>query len=280
MRSHDRKGRTKESTASPAQKIDQGGMKGVVVLPKAVLRSPAFRSLSGTAVKVLIVIQARWNGYNNGEIPFSTRELHVACGTRDNTSQANAVHQLVECGLLRITKDANFATKGQAREFALTYIATGDAQQPVPASREYLEWLPTPRERTESIARKTSAKSKQLVRKTNARSETSALETSSVAQTAAAGPSKGTARETNALLYNHHSPPSTSSGHDPEWLQSAAKHMLRDARRGAKTKLADAIGASQVQLSRMLNQGTPLPVDAANKLGTILNSGTRRREFR
>ena len=66
-------------------------------------RSPAFRMLSGTALKVFIELRTRFNGGNNGELSLSLDEAARLLGIGKGTAQ-RAFAELEEKGFLRMTR--------------------------------------------------------------------------------------------------------------------------------------------------------------------------------
>lgn len=269
----DQQGRTR---GNDTQRIDTAGGKGVVVIPQGVITSPAFVDLSPLAVKVLVAIQSHWNGYNNGRLHLSTRRLHEVCGTVDNKSQARAVRELVDHGFIEITSGSDFNCKRLAREFRLTYIAGEVGRQSTPPTSEFRNWRPA--ERAETIEGVSRAGNKPIALVSHAGNETSARVSHAIETTAPREAERSTARVSHALIYTNHSR-SSGARHDPEWMRESAAKMLATAQRGAKARLAEAIHATPVQLSRLLNHGTPLPAAASDRLALILNNGSERRRF-
>ena len=64
--------------------------KPFIGLPAAVVYSPAYTALSLPARAVLTEILGRFNGYNNGEIAISSRELCARLGTSNARKISNA----------------------------------------------------------------------------------------------------------------------------------------------------------------------------------------------
>jgi len=65
--------------------------------------APAFRSLSGAALKVFLEVRARFNGGNNGELSLSLDEAARLLGIGKGTAQ-RAFAELQEKGFLRMTR--------------------------------------------------------------------------------------------------------------------------------------------------------------------------------
>lgn len=129
-------GRKKRQQAD--HKADLRGGKWAA-LPVAVLTSRAYVSLPAFERALLFEFVLRFNGYNNGKISFSHREIAERMGTKNYKRIARAVACLIETGLLAIATDSVWKER-RAREYRLSFISSGPANGPVPASNEYLEW--------------------------------------------------------------------------------------------------------------------------------------------
>lgn len=81
-------------------------------------RSPAWRSLSGAAVKVFLEIRCRFNGGNNGALTLSLDEAARLLGLGKATV-ARAMEELQEKGFIVKTKQG-FWYGRQASEWAVT----------------------------------------------------------------------------------------------------------------------------------------------------------------
>lgn len=78
-----------------------------LALPKAVIGSPKFQSLSGNAVKLLLQIGEQYNGNNNGDLQASFKMLK-AKGWNSSATFAKALNELVENGFLVRTRQGAF----------------------------------------------------------------------------------------------------------------------------------------------------------------------------
>src|SRR5262245_48044988 len=81
-----------------------------VRLEKWVLDTPAYKTLSGGALKVLIAIWHRHNGNNNGQIPFSVREAEAAVPCAQNTAR-KFFAELQAKGWIRLRRASAFSVK-------------------------------------------------------------------------------------------------------------------------------------------------------------------------
>lgn len=111
--------------------------KGFVGLPVAVVYSDAFARLSLCARAVLVEILARFNGYNNGHIAVSQRELAARLNTSNFRKISDATAELMQCGFIDIETEGKWKQR-HAREYRLTFITTGSAPPYKSATNEYL----------------------------------------------------------------------------------------------------------------------------------------------
>lgn len=121
------------------QKVDHGGKFSAT--PHKLIDSVAWRELSGRATKVLMLLQSRHNGFNNGRIAFSIHDLGSALGNQNHKANSRAVAELIELGFIECMSDAD-RRHSKAREYRITYISAGDKKGDSPATNEYLEWRP------------------------------------------------------------------------------------------------------------------------------------------
>jgi DNA-binding transcriptional regulator YhcF (GntR family) len=98
-------------------------------------RTEAWRQLSGIAAKAWFTINLMYNGFNNGAIGVSSRELGKRIGVH-HSAAARAIRELENAGFLRCAKASSFSQKRQAAEYRLTHIA--DSVTGVAATKEYL----------------------------------------------------------------------------------------------------------------------------------------------
>lgn len=127
-------GRRKGAAADCRADTRGGSWAGI---PKCLIDSLAYRSLSVHARSVLIELVARMNGYNNGKIAVSQRELVDAIGCSPNRIVI-AITDLMEHGILDVAVEGTWKTR-QARQYRLTFVTTKGA----PATNDYLRWTPS-----------------------------------------------------------------------------------------------------------------------------------------
>jgi hypothetical protein len=89
-----------------------------IPLSYAQLKSPAWRSLSGAAVKLCLELHTRYNGGNNGSLTLSYAEASEILGMGKATVQ-RAYTELVEHGFLALMKEGNWYHR-RAHEWRLT----------------------------------------------------------------------------------------------------------------------------------------------------------------
>ena len=105
-------------------------------LPAAVAYSQAYTRLSMAARAVLTEILGRFNGYNNGMIGISSRELCARLNTTNGRRISDATRELFEAGLIDIAVEGKWKAR-QARLFRVTFISSGKAPPFKPATNDY-----------------------------------------------------------------------------------------------------------------------------------------------
>lgn len=113
------------------------------MLTFSMARSPAFRSLSGAAVKVLVELRCRFDGENNGRLHLSYSEAAKLLGLGKATIH-RAFDELQVKGFLRLTRrGARFCRL--ASEWLCTDIPAAKGE---PAENDWRRWQPPPKIRT------------------------------------------------------------------------------------------------------------------------------------
>lgn len=110
-------------------------------IPVCVINSPSYRDLGLWARAILVEITARMNGYNNGKIAMSQREISDALGNSNMRKIGRAVAELIEHGFLDVSAEGIWKQR-QAREYRLTFINTMQGHFTKPATNDYLKWQP------------------------------------------------------------------------------------------------------------------------------------------
>jgi hypothetical protein len=74
------------------------------------LKSPAWRSLTGNAAKLYVELAMRYNGSNNGRIPYSVREAAKALNVSFQTAM-RSLQLLQNRGFIVCTRRGAFSLK-------------------------------------------------------------------------------------------------------------------------------------------------------------------------
>jgi hypothetical protein len=81
------------------------------------------------------------NGYNNGEIGLSQRQMGERIGTSNYRRIGPAIAELMEHGLIDVTAEGKWKQR-LARQYRLTFVNTGKPGHYKPATNEYRNWAP------------------------------------------------------------------------------------------------------------------------------------------
>lgn len=115
------------------QNIESGGY---ILFPVALLKHEAVAKLSDRAFRALILIQSRFNGFNNGRIQVSARWLGEQMATQNFASLADAICELEHHGLIKVTFNPALGQR-EARKFRLTYASYGQLNNVLAATNEW-----------------------------------------------------------------------------------------------------------------------------------------------
>ena len=110
------------------------------ILPFALIKSPAWRSLSGAAIKVWCELSARFNGGNNGKLHLSMKEAADALAMGKATVQ-RAFKELEEKGFIRLATQGNWYGR-RAHEWRLTTKPMQTVKGKVAATNDWRDWRP------------------------------------------------------------------------------------------------------------------------------------------
>ncbi|GLQ25782.1 helix-turn-helix domain-containing protein [Sulfitobacter pacificus] len=111
-----------------------------VPLPYAQLKSPAWRSLSGAAVKVWLELHTRYNGSNNGKLHLSMSEAAEILGLGKATIK-RAFDELEAKGFLALEVPGNWYSR-RAHDWRLTSKPTEGPSGKVTATFDWKGWRP------------------------------------------------------------------------------------------------------------------------------------------
>lgn len=112
-------------------------------LPYALLKSEAWRSLSGAAAKVFLELNTRFNGSNNGTVRLSMNEATEALGIGKATVQ-RAFVELQDKGFVALAREGNWYHR-QAHEWRLTTKSVQTTEGTKSQTDDWKRW----REKTE-----------------------------------------------------------------------------------------------------------------------------------
>ena len=112
-----------------------------LAIPYSMAHSPAFRSLSGPALKVWIELRTQFNGHNNGQVSLSFQRAADLLGMSKSTV-GRAFKALEEKGFAKLRKRGQWYGR-LASEYTLTDVPYCGH----PASRDWQKW------RTESVTK-------------------------------------------------------------------------------------------------------------------------------
>ncbi len=109
-------------------------------LPYAQLKSDAWRSLSGSAVRLWLELHTRYNGGNNGALMLSYAEAGEILGMGKATVQ-RAYAELVDRGFLVLEREGNWYHR-RAHEWRLTTKPMQNAKGKVMATQDWRSYRP------------------------------------------------------------------------------------------------------------------------------------------
>lgn len=106
---------------------------GFFKLPHAVMDSPSYRSLSGSAVKLLNDLGRQYRGHNNGDLSAAWKVLRMR-GWKSRDTITRALAELLELGLIEKTRQGGLHL---CSLYALTWQAIDECggKLDVPATR-------------------------------------------------------------------------------------------------------------------------------------------------
>lgn len=108
------------------------------MLTFAMARSPAFRTLSGPALKVLVELRCHFDGANNGNLFLSYQDAATRLAL-SKSSVARAFGDLIERGFIRRTREGQWYGR-LAHTWAVTDLPVKDGQPP---PNDWRHWQPS-----------------------------------------------------------------------------------------------------------------------------------------
>lgn len=118
---------------------DNGGERAYLLLPHVLLKSEAYRTASFRARAALLAIAQRFNGYNNGRICISAKEMAEALNCWNYASNSVAIGELVARGIVVIERVPPRGSR-LSTEYRLTFVSSGPEGKVRPATNEYRHW--------------------------------------------------------------------------------------------------------------------------------------------
>ena len=116
------------------------------MLPRFMLKSPAWLSLSAPARAIYVEMECRHFGTNNGDIGLSVREASKLCRIAKDTA-AKAIQELQEKGFIRCRRKGAFHCKVRhASEWELT-AQSFDTDNP---TKDFMRWQPYEKKKSRS----------------------------------------------------------------------------------------------------------------------------------
>ncbi|QJF51979.1 helix-turn-helix domain-containing protein [Roseobacter ponti] len=109
-----------------------------IPLPYAILKSEAWRSLSGAAIKVFFELHTRYNGGNNGKVRLSMNEAASALGIGKATAQ-RAFLELQDKGMIVLMTPGNWYHR-RAHEWRLTHKPMQTIKGKESATNDWKKW--------------------------------------------------------------------------------------------------------------------------------------------
>lgn len=117
-----------------------------IILSYAQIKSKAWRSLSGAAVKLWFELHARYNGGNNGFLTLSYTEACIELGMGRATVH-RAYKELVEHGFIVLVREGNWYHR-QAHEWRLTTKSVQGTKGTNVATNDWRRFQPRKKNKT------------------------------------------------------------------------------------------------------------------------------------
>ena len=93
---------------------------------------------------VLQVMLFHHDGWNNGKLAISVKQIGKALGNQNHAANGQALAELIELGFLECTSGADHG-QAKARTYRLTFVSTGEGKRLHLATNEYQSWRPATR---------------------------------------------------------------------------------------------------------------------------------------
>ncbi|QUM70853.1 hypothetical protein [Sphingopyxis granuli] len=231
-------------------------------------------TVSPRAVAVAFAILRRFNGYNNGHIGMSMRDIAEAIGSANNPANAAAIDELERTGFLRVSRFPH--GQRRANEYGFTFISYGPNGEH-PATHDYLARLETEVETQKSTVSKSYTRNALRVSKSYTRGKLRVSETYTGATETCGFADPPPVSDSYTHIRNHpqglsdpdgNTSPDTpqipagvsasSAAMDEPALRQFAMSFLSKAEPGSQSRLAHEAGIPGGTLSKFL-RGRSLP---------------------
>ncbi|MGE3745631.1 MAG: hypothetical protein AB7G25_07985 [Sphingomonadaceae bacterium] len=224
---------------------------GFTGLPHVVQDSEAHRNLSLWARAILMEILRRFNGYNNGRIAISQRELAHALNTTNFRKIGTAIAELIKHGMIDVQIEGEWKQR-QAREYRITFISTGDHTRHVQATEDYRSWSQPVKFCDDDVsARKGQSADDVSARREKAADDVSARIASHQRKTA--NPENVAADDVSSLICKPYPPAQTDeigSTETPILADTVGGRSVADGNLSSDAVIRDAIGSVWSTLDR------------------------------
>lgn len=153
--------------AKHSTKAERGATEPFTQIKRWESKSPAFRDLSGDEFLVYFDLRTRYDGKNNGEIVYSSRQAGARI-KKSHTTGSRILKRLALLGFIKVSRNYGYNQKRLAREYELTAISLKPASRGdrLPTgSKDFMRWTEQMiaelhRPKREEKARKQRAKEK------------------------------------------------------------------------------------------------------------------------
>jgi len=120
-------------------------------IPHVVLDSAAYLHCSLWERAILVEIVRTMNGYNNGAIAVSQRQLAGRLKTSNFRRIGQSIAGLMAKGLIDVAIEGQWKER-MARQYRLTFVNTGACGNYKPATNDYRDWRPEAKSGAEAVS--------------------------------------------------------------------------------------------------------------------------------
>jgi hypothetical protein len=98
---------------------------------------------------VLVEIVREMNGYNNGNIVLSQRQIASRLNTSNFRKIGRGIGELMQHGLIDVAVEGQWKTR-MARQYRLTFVNSGKPGHYRPATNDYVHWTAAKKSRADA----------------------------------------------------------------------------------------------------------------------------------